>query len=77
MSISLPPMIACVLCGEISRAAIAMPVLWVTVCGSPGLVTLELGVSLDAAWDHSTGDHSTDLGQMDQGWGSIRWRRDR
>lgn len=46
LRISLPPMTACVLCGEISRAVIGIPVRWVTVCGSPGLVTLEGGVAL-------------------------------
>lgn len=37
LRISLPPITACVRSGEISKAEIAMAVLWVTVCGSPGL----------------------------------------
>jgi hypothetical protein len=37
LSISFPPTTACVRCGEISKAAIEMPVLWVTVCDAPGL----------------------------------------
>lgn len=37
LRISFPPMTACVRCGEMSRAAIGMPVLWVTVCDAPGL----------------------------------------
>lgn len=38
--ISFPPMTACVRCGEISRAAIGIPVLCVTVWDAPGLVEM-------------------------------------
>ena len=41
LRISLPAITACVRSGEMSKAAIAMPVLWVTVCGSPGLYRRE------------------------------------
>lgn len=37
LRISLPAMTACVRWGEMSSAAMGIPVLWVTVWGSPGL----------------------------------------
>lgn len=37
LRISLPAITACVRSGDMSKAVIAIPVLWVTVCGSPGL----------------------------------------
>lgn len=81
LRISLPPMTAWVRSGDISRAVIAMPVRWVTVCGSPGLMTLELdgssrprddesGVREDArptaSWIQSTADHPL-------GYHSVDW----
>lgn len=40
LRISLPPMTACVRWGEMSKAVIGMPVLWVTVCEEPGLAVV-------------------------------------
>jgi hypothetical protein len=67
LRISLPPMTACVLCGEISRALIGIPVRWVTVCGSPGLVMLEEGVSFGPDLELST-----DLGEWARWVGGVQ-----
>lgn len=50
--ISLPPITACVRCGEMSKAEIGMPVLCVTVWEAPGL---EIVAVRHETWSHEQG----------------------